>query len=54
MVSVIYANKFTCSGYYMTERFFTQPLGLDNLGAGLQGGGLVVCNVRMLGSFVMI
>ncbi len=54
MVSVIYSNKFTWCDYYMTESFFTQPLGLDNLGAGLRGGGLVVCNVRMLDSFLMI
>ncbi len=54
MVSVIYANKFTCCGYYMTERFFTQPLGLDNLGAGLRGGRLVDCDVRMLESFFTI
>ncbi len=54
MVSVIYSNKFTCCDYYMAESFFTQPLGLDKLGAGLRGGRLVVCNVRMLESYLMI
>ncbi len=54
MVSVTYSNKFICCDYYTTESFFTQPLGLDNLGAGLRGGRLVICNVRMLDSFLMI